>query len=251
MKVIFYGTSSAVPSPNRGFACIGIHDGEDAVLLDCGDGSIHRLVRSGLDVNKVSSILLTHYHSDHVTGLTSIIETMAIRKRTANLCIYGPPGLNDYFSAVRRITNVAYNKNFQINLFEVSPKEKLTIGDYSVATFKMDHTLPCIAFRIEKGDTILSYTGDTQPCSDVLQLSETAELLIHEATFLQKDSERARQSKHSSPLEAAKAALDSRSKKLVMTHVNESYETPAEMIEEATRLFGAVRVATDGLEIEL
>ena len=91
-SVTFYGTSSAIPSRDRGFACIGLSESETKglVLLDCGDGAIRNLLRFGADVNSISDILVSHYHSDHVTGITQIIETMGIRKRKTNLRVCGP-----------------------------------------------------------------------------------------------------------------------------------------------------------------
>ena len=96
LKVRFFGTSAASPSPSRGFSSIGVYDDSSHItLLDCGDGSVHRLVKSEVDFDAISEIMITHYHSDHVTGLTSIIETMGMRKRSAKLSVYGPPGLKE------------------------------------------------------------------------------------------------------------------------------------------------------------
>lgn len=252
MKVKFYGTSSAIPSPKRAFACIGVHlDSRSGLVLDCGDGSIRELIRSQSDVNWITSILVTHHHSDHLTGLTSIIETMAIQKRTNNLSVYGPTGLRDYFAGVQKATNVAHNKKFEISVREILPGERLRVNEFNVSTFEMDHTLPCLGYRIESGHSVMAYTGDTQPTPETLELAREVDLLIHEATYLKKDIEKARTTKHSTSLEAAQAALESNSKKLVMTHVNDSAESPEEMLEEARPIFKEVSVAYDGLEMAL
>lgn len=252
MKIKFYGTSSAVPSPKRAFACIGVHlDSHSGLVLDCGDGSIHELIRSQADVNWITSIVVTHHHSDHLSGLISIIETMAIQRRTSNLSVYGPRGLKDYFAGVQKATNVAHNKKFEISVREILPGERLQVNEFNVSTFEMDHTLPCVGYKIESGDSMIAYTGDTQPTPETLELAREVDLLIHEATYLKKDIGKARATKHSTPLEAAQAALESNAKKLVMTHVNDSAETPEEMLEEARPIFEKVSVANDGLEITL
>ncbi len=251
MKVTFYGTGSAIPSASRGFACIGIRVAEGEVLLDCGDGSIHKLVSFGADVNQITNILVTHHHSDHLTGLTSIIETMAIRRRTQSLKVYGPPGLAKYFESVRKATNVASNKMFEIVIREISPGERLSVGDITVRTYEMDHTIPCIGYRLERKGTAIAYTGDTEPCLDVLKLSRDSDLLIHEATYLKSDSEKARHSKHSTPAEAAIAARDSGAKRLIMTHINDGRETPREMLAEASKIFSRCKTAEDGMELSV
>ena len=219
------------------------------ILLDCGDGSIHRLVKSKTDLSSISDILITHYHSDHLTGLTSIIETMAIRKRSAKLRVFGPRGLKDYFSMVEKTTNVAFNRKFDLELSELSFGDGFSLSDYRVSAFEMDHTIPCVGYRLES-DAIIAYTGDTQPCEALQQLARNADLLIHEATFLQSDVEKARLSKHSTPSEAAETATSAGVKRLIMTHVNEDHESPERMIAESRSIFKAT-VAFDGMELDL
>ncbi|MGI0090662.1 MAG: MBL fold metallo-hydrolase [Nitrososphaerales archaeon] len=253
VSVTFFGTSAAAPSRERGFSCIGIFaDRDEHLLLDCGDGAIKNILRFGADVNSISNILISHYHSDHLSGLTQIIETMGIKKRQSDLNLFGPRGLNDYFSTVQKITNVASNRKFRINLNELSPNQRFSAGKNAGATtFEMDHTVATLGYRIELGGKIISFTGDTQPCASLTDLGRDADLFIHEATFLEKDVEKARPPKHSTPREAAGTASTARAKRLVLTHVNDSYENPEQMISEAKHEFSNVAVAQDGLRIDL
>lgn len=253
-KVTFFGTSAAAPSKERGFSCIGLSDQEAIVLLDCGDGSIRNILKFGVDVRSISDILISHYHSDHVTGLTQIVETMGIRRRQSELNIFGPPGLVEYFSTVQKITNVALHRNFKINLNEVPPNQDINIGSYKCRTFEMDHTIPCLGYRLLSGTSgkIIAFTGDTQPCSSINSLGNGADLLIHEATYLERDLERARSQKHSTAKEAAQGASAAGAKRLILTHVNDDYEIPEDMLDEARRNeFSNVSVAHDGMSIEI
>jgi ribonuclease Z len=252
----FYGTSSASPSLNRGFSCIGyFEDGATewpSALIDCGDGSIRKLLKMGVKVEKISTILISHYHSDHVTGLTQIIETMGIRRKTSSLRIFGPPGLKEYFSTVEKITRVASHRAFQIECLEINPNDTIRFEGSVGSAFQMDHTIPCLGYRVNHpAGKVLSYTGDTMPCPSIEPLGRDADLLIHEATFLDKDRIRAKEPKHSTALEAAKDGKAAQAKKLVLTHVNDDWETPEEMTREAQQLFANVLVAHDGLEIEI
>jgi ribonuclease Z len=253
-SVTFYGTSSAIPSRDRGFACIGLSESETKglVLLDCGDGAIRNLLKFGADVNSISDILISHHHSDHITGITQIIETMGIKKRKTNLRVYGPSGLAEYFGTVQKITNVASKREFQIELVELVPNQTIIFAGYSADTFGMDHTIPCLGYRITCPDKkILSYTGDTMPCPSVRALGREVDVFIHEATFLQKDVERARPPKHSTAFEAATAARSADVKKLILTHVNDDHETPGLMMKEAKSEFENVVVAEDGFKTGL
>jgi ribonuclease Z len=252
-SITFYGTSSAIPSVNRGFACIGLSD-ENAglVLLDCGDGSLRNLIRYEANINSISEILITHYHSDHVTGITQVIETMGIRKRKFDLQIFGPPGLKEYFATVQKITSVASKRNFKVELTEVAPNQNMKFSGYSATTFKMEHTLPCIGYRIICPDgKIVAYTGDTMLCEALKSLGEEADLFVHEATYLHKDLELAKPPKHSTALQAAIAAKAAKAKKLMLTHVSDENETPELMLKEAKTEFQEVRIASDGLASEI
>jgi ribonuclease Z len=257
VRVIFYGTSAASPSKFRGFACIGVSDSNDkndsSVLLDCGDGSIRNILAQGTDVNQVSSILISHYHSDHISGITQVIETMGIRKRKTDLNVMGPPGLKQYFDTIQNITAVASLRNFKIDLKELKPGQRLLTQGFEVEMFQMDHTLPCLGYRLKSASSgkIVSYTGDTQPCDSSVPLGKNSDLYIHEATFLQKDIEKAKPPKHSTPFDAAIAAKKAHAKKLILTHVNDDYENPDEMNLEARKEFDDTNVAGDGLSLEI
>jgi ribonuclease Z len=254
LRCIFYGTSSAVPSLNRGFSCIGLSDGTEGptILMDCGDGSIRNLLKFGVNVENISTVLISHYHSDHVTGLTQVIETMGIRKKKSSLRVYGPPGLKEYFATVEKITNVASHRTFQIDYLEVNAGDSMQLESSKAAAFQMDHTIPCLGYRIHlSSGKILSYTGDTMPCPAIESLGKGADLFIHEATYLEKDRGRAKEQKHSIVSEAAKDARAAKAKKLILTHVSDDYETPAEMTKEAVMIFENVLVAHDGLETEI
>ena len=250
-SVVFLGTSAAAPSVERGFSCIGIVDGEEGILLDCGDGAVRNILRFGPDVRHISDILITHCHSDHLSGLTQLIETMSIRKRARELNVFGPPGLKEYLSVVQRITNVAFNKTFDLKVEELQSNQGLALSNCDVRTFQMDHTLPCLGYRVDWEGEVVSFTGDTQPCRANVELGRDARMFIHEATYLHKDVEKARYVKHSTAKEASEAASLAKPGILVLTHVNEDYEKPEEMMNEASQGFRNVKVANDGLKVEL
>ncbi len=256
----FFGTSAAAPSLKRGFACIGLVEEEkhrssreeNIVLLDCGDGSIRKIMETKTSCLSISDILITHFHSDHLSGLAQVIESMDIQKRTRELNVFGPKGLEEYFAQIQRTTCIASKRKFIINVSELDTGTKgVKVSDHKVSTFEMQHTISCLGYRIENSDFVLAYTGDTEPCVEVLNLSEGADLLIHEATFLQKDIDKARSSKHSTPLEAAGDAEKSGTRNLVLTHINDNYETEEGIVSECKTIYPMVRVARDGLEIPL
>lgn len=88
------------------------------------------------------------------------------------------------------------------------------------------------------------YTGDTRACSAVREAARDATLLVHEATFLQDDAERARSTKHSTALDAALTAAAANVQLLALTHVSTRYR-PRELQAEASAVFDPTIVARD------
>ncbi len=93
-------------------------------------------------------------------------------------------------------------------------------------------------------------SGDTEPCEAVLEAARGATVLIHEATFLDGDRERARQTRHSTAREAAALAREADVGLLVITHVS-SRCMPRDVRAEAAVEFPRVVVPRDFDQIEV
>ncbi len=86
--------------------------------------------------------------------------------------------------------------------------------------------------------------GDTAPTDAVRILAEDADLLVHEATFLEDERERAADTLHSTALQAAELARNASVRLLALTHVSPRYFGP-ELAREARAVFPATIVPRD------
>jgi ribonuclease Z len=86
--------------------------------------------------------------------------------------------------------------------------------------------------------------GDTAPSPVVLEAAREAEVLVHEATFLDEERERARETAHSTALEAAELARDADVTFLALTHLSNRYFGP-EIAREARTIFPDTVVPKD------
>ncbi|MEW6581764.1 MAG: ribonuclease Z [Actinomycetota bacterium] len=100
-----------------------------------------------------------------------------------------------------------------------------------------------------QGRTVV-ITGDTRPCAATLVAAKGASLLVHEATFVDEDADRAADTRHSTAAQAAAVARDAGVDLLALTHISTRHH-PREVREEAERVFDRVHVARDFDQVEI
>ena len=106
-----------------------------------------------------------------------------------------------------------------------------------------------------KGESFV-YCTDTIFSDTAVQLSKNADLLVHECTFSEKDKSMAIKKLHSTTIMAAKTALLSNAKKLILTHISPRYTekspiTPIDLVMEAKEIFPNTLLAKDFLTAEI
>jgi ribonuclease Z len=93
-------------------------------------------------------------------------------------------------------------------------------------------------------------SGDTSPCEALAIASHQADVLVHEATFTEEESERARETSHSTARQAAELARDAEVRLLALTHVSSRYRG-GELRDEARAVFAATEMPRDFDTIEV
>ncbi|HMH46550.1 MAG TPA: MBL fold metallo-hydrolase, partial [Solirubrobacteraceae bacterium] len=93
-------------------------------------------------------------------------------------------------------------------------------------------------------------SGDTEPCEALAIAAHQADLLVHEATFAEEESERARQTAHSTARQAGEVARDAEARLLALTHISTRY-AGGELRDEARAVFPATEAPRDFDTIEV
>ncbi len=96
-----------------------------------------------------------------------------------------------------------------------------------------------------------SYCSDTAYSEELIPFIKDSTLLCHEATFTEKDKDRARLTYHSTAKEAAQIASAANVKKLIVGHLSSRYSETEEHLSEASAYFKNTEVAEDGMKVEL
>jgi ribonuclease Z len=249
------------------------------------------MLRSSVGLVELREVFVSHFHADHYLGLPGMLKTFALRGRELPLTVYGPPGLRDLFTALRRIFG---KLTYGLELVELAPGERLQRGDYDLVTFPVAHRVQSLGFALvererpgrfdvdaanalgvpsgpERGllqagepvtlpdgrtvmpDEVLGpprsgrkivLSGDTAPSPTVLEAARGAEVLVHEATFLEEERDRARETAHATALEAAELAREAEVGLLALTHLSNRYFGP-EAAREARTIFPDTVVPKD------
>ena len=108
---------------------------------------------------------------------------------------------------------------------------------------------------LRKGKSFV-YCTDTVFSNSAVNLSKNADLLVHESTFSKEDENMAYEKLHSTTIMAAKTALLSNSKKLIITHFSPRYTPkssikPSDLLKEAQKIFPNTHIAKDFLNVEI
>jgi ribonuclease Z len=93
-------------------------------------------------------------------------------------------------------------------------------------------------------------SGDTEPCEALALAAHQADVLVHEATFAEEESERARQTAHSTARQAGEVARDAEARLLALTHISTRY-AGGELRDEARAVFPATEAPRDFDTIEV
>ncbi|MGB2875800.1 MAG: ribonuclease Z [Gaiellaceae bacterium] len=291
LDLVFFGTSGSVPTAHRAPSALLLRRGGERLLFDCGEGTQRQLLCSGVGLIELREVFVSHFHADHYLGLPGMLKTFALRGREAPITVYGPRGLKDLFSALRRIFG---KLTYPLELVELRPGGVLERGDYNLVTFPVAHSVESLGFALvehprpgrfdvaasdalgvppgpERGllqagesiqledgrvvtpDEVLGpprpgrkivLGGDTAYSPTVLEAARDAEVLVHEATFLDEERERARETAHSTALEAAEIAREADVGLLALTHLSNRYFGP-EVAREARTIFPDTVVPKD------
>jgi ribonuclease Z len=93
-------------------------------------------------------------------------------------------------------------------------------------------------------------TGDTAPCDMTRLVAWEADLLVHEATFMEEDAERAAETRHTTAAQAGELAAAAAVRMLALTHISPRY-AGGQVREEAQAAFENVIVPRDFDRVEI
>ena len=146
MEFQFLGTSAGTPTRARNVTGLALRTGARSwVLVDCGEGTQHRILRTGYSLMSLTAVFITHIHGDHCYGLPGLLASAGLLNRTAPLLVVGPPSVRRFVNAVRETTELALP--YAIDFIDVEEAMDIdALPELAVRTTELSHRVPTFAY---------------------------------------------------------------------------------------------------------
>ncbi len=156
------------------------------VLLDGGAPLLPHMHRLGIEALDIEVVFLTHFHGDHTLGLPPFVLHRIFVDEPRTLTFVGPEGVEERLEALFEVSWGVDWKPVMLPRFKaryITARTSGQVAGYKYETIKLDHgTTGSNGYRIRFGDTLLAYSGDTEPTAPLDRLVEGADVAIVEAT---------------------------------------------------------------------
>ncbi|XP_004523600.1 ribonuclease Z, mitochondrial [Ceratitis capitata] len=285
-KITFLGTGSCIPNKTRNVSAIMIQPAENSyILLDCGEGTLGQVVRffgksqAEHVIRNLKAIYISHLHADHHIGLIGLLnERQRLLQHSEipllseeKVLLLAPvqiqPWLNFYNERIERIeqTYTLVGNAEMLDEPMYLQEARADIGIDAVSTCLVRHcphsfgvslTLPAAASGRNEPIKI-TYSGDSMPCRDLVELGRNSTVLIHEATMEDDLVEEAKIKMHSTISQAISQGREMHAQHIILTHFSQRYAKLPRMQQlmgveaEQTPEMSNVSIAFDNMQVTL
>lgn len=275
--VVFLGTGTPGPTPNRQGPSLAVVAGGNAYIVDAGVGIVRQADAAytngirALNPTALGIVFVTHLHSDHTLGLPDLILTPWVMGRSVPLEVYGPAGisamaeniLKAYAEDIHvRTTGLeeANTTGYKVNAHEIRPGVIYQDANVKVTAFAVRHgSWPlALGYRFDADGKSIVISGDTAPAESVVQACNGCDMLIHEV-YIGLPSSGAHtpehwtqymETFHTSAAELAEIATRARAKTLVTTHLAfMGNATQQDLVDALKKGYGGTVVVAHDLDV--
>jgi ribonuclease BN (tRNA processing enzyme) len=229
---------------------------DDLLLLDAG------IIGGVLTQNaqeKITDVLLSHAHHDHVRGLPSFADNLIISGKKEPVAIIGSEAT---LTAVHEhLMNGLIWPDFSLlptptepilRWQPIAPYLDFKVREYLITAFPVNHSIPTLAYRVQRDNVSLLYTGDMGPTPELWSAIGVPTTVIIEISFPNRLEELARKTGHLTAALLAKelALLPTLPPQILVTHIKPLYEKQIHREIEELGISG-LSILRDGQEFFL
>ena len=163
------------------------------IVVDCGLGVTRGLVNQGMQLRDLSTIFITHMHSDHYLELGLLIHTAWTAGLKSSVTVYGPSGLHRYWlqfvECMRDDIELRISDEGRpdlaslVSFHELNEGQVFSAQGITVSAMKNAHPplIETYALSFKTDDSHIVFSGDTAYLPALSEFAKGADLLIHEA----------------------------------------------------------------------
>jgi ribonuclease Z len=153
INLTFLGTGSSIPTARRNHPAVFLKFKAENILVDCGEGTQRQFRKVKMNPCKVTKILISHWHGDHVLGLPGLLQTLNLNGYNGELIIYGPKGSRRKFQEMIApylgfYWNVSKMNGYKFNIVlkEIGPGMFFDNNEFYLEAAEMNHGCPALAY---------------------------------------------------------------------------------------------------------
>ncbi|MCF6439641.1 ribonuclease Z [Pseudoalteromonas luteoviolacea] len=150
MQLEFLGTSSGSPSTFRNVSATAVkfEKTKEWVLVDCGEGTQHQILKSKLTLYQLSLICISHVHGDHCYGLPGLLASMAMSGRKQPVYLVAPKKVIEFLHATFSLTDLTLPFDLKTCAIEHLNSTSLNIGFCHLEVIRLKHRVPSFGFKV-------------------------------------------------------------------------------------------------------
>ncbi|HEM5326136.1 TPA: ribonuclease Z [Streptococcus suis] len=158
MQIQFLGTGAGQPSKARNVSSLALKlldEINQVWLFDCGEGTQNQILETTIRPRKVAKIFITHLHGDHIFGLPGFLSSRSFQssEEQTDIDIYGPVGIRSFVLASLKVSGTCLPYRIHFHEFDVDTVGQVLETDkFTVFAEKLDHTIPCVGYRVIQKD---------------------------------------------------------------------------------------------------
>ncbi len=152
----------------------------DTVLIDAGTVLSEITVEEAINI---TDIFFTHTHLDHILELPFMLDVTFGQRKTP-LRLHGlkeslDPLMEHMFNDKiwPNFAELPTAEDGQFTLHEIKPDEVYEAQGLKFTPFAVNHTVPCVGYKVESGGSALVFSGDTGPVDSVWDVANAADNL--------------------------------------------------------------------------
>jgi ribonuclease BN (tRNA processing enzyme) len=182
------GSGSPIYNENRASASVLVSAGDTHILVDMGNGTQANLNKLGIEVRDLSSLLFTHHHLDHNEEFVPIFIRSLLGRN--NFTIIGPPNTvklteanlalyeEDISYRLGKTQRTLVDRQKAFDVRDIQGGESFSIGNISVRTIEVPHTIHTIAYRFDYNGQSIVVTGDLTYSETLPSFAKNVDFMI-------------------------------------------------------------------------